>query len=711
MKKFFLLLIFAIFSFACFAQIKVLSPVEGTFANRQMLVIDTGSGGASSDSGEYYYSLNGSDPQAFGFAYDGPVLIDLDGPVEIRITKAGKQKQEVTVRYTVIPDNAFASSYGSFISSFFDTGLLNYTSGTILSIPSELKYSFGLPPDSFLQGRDLSIDEASVLSRFVPCTLLDETNGKKWRFVIRTLPQSAGVYSRRDVPFTITDWNTITFTNNNYIYKIDSEYWSLPKTSITLDRSVSHMIKWQNLEYQDGNPVDFFVLPPMPELNETEGVDGSLLFTLNGDASYSMCVLSSDGSDSGVPLPYQELFTQIGVDTFYGDSVSGYLNIGFFANAVYQGMVQIPYDINKRPPSIPVMTSTAATFYSREPVILSIKGEETSELYYAISEPYIITSSSEVYTADSDLFQSVAIGTFVKAEGTTLNLELAPNGNGAVYFKVAAYSKNEKNQSQTTVYSVIIDQYNYYYNAFADASIADGTSLRPYATFEQCLQAINKGRYACIRLKGLVTVPAGVHYILSNCVFVNEGDSSFEFEKGASIVVKNSNLTLQDFTISTVENSKTGYEVEGIVPFFKLEDSVLDIVNCQISAVFDNNGLFTEATRSSVNVSGTIAAVSASSYASFVSGVRTNVNIQNSSVNVTAATCVTLSLNQGDVYLNNNSFKISGDKGRIAELFAMNGSLISNSFKSSLRGSSNATAVYTDKNCNITQQSNDSYGF
>ncbi len=148
-----------------------------------------------------------------------------------------------------------------------------------------------------------------------------------------------------------------------------------------------------------------------------------------------------------------------------------------------------------------------------------------------------------------------------------------------------------------------------------------------------------------------------------------------------------------------------------MVPYFKLEDSVLDITNCQISASFDKNGLFVEAVRSSVNVSGTIASVSAGTYASFVSGVRTNVNIQNSSINTSAQTCVTLSLNQGNINLNNNSFKISGEKGRIAELFDMTGTLVSNSFKSSLRGASNASAVYTDLKCSVTQLNNDSYGF
>ena len=694
MKKLVFLLIFAVFSLAGFAQIRVLSPIEGTFANRQMLVIDTDADSA----GDYYYSLNGSDPEAFGFAYDGPVLIDLDGPVELKIAKSGKTKSEVTIKYTVLPDGAYTASYASFISSFFDTGILNYTSGAILSIPQELKYSFGLPPDSFLPGKDLSIDAASVLTRYIPCTLLDESTGRRWRFIVRTLPQTAGVYSRRDVPFVITDWNTITFTNDNYIYKIDSEYWSLPKTSIKLDRSVSHMIRWQSIDYAEGNPVDFFVLPPEPVLNQTTGADGSLVFTLDGDSAYSMSVLSSSETE------YHELFTQIGADTFYGDNVSGTLNIGFFAGAVYQGYVQIPYSINKRPPSTPVITSTASSFYSREPVSLTIKGEDYSDLYYAVSEPYTITSASETYSATSELFNSVGTGNFIKADSNLLTIQLKPEGSGAVYFKVAAYSQNGNNEGPVSEYSVIIDQYNYYYNSIADAAIADGTSLRPYATFEQCLVEINKGRYACLRVKGPVKVPAGTHYIYSNCVFVNEENASLEFEKGASIVVKNSQVSFKNFTITTAVESPQNEQAQGLIPYFKLEDSVLDLDSSQISVLFDRDGLFAEAVRSDINIQGTIASVSALAYASFISGVKSKVDIQNSSINVTGETCVTLSLNQGDVNLINNSFKITGSKGRVAELFSVGGLLRANSFKSSLKGTSKTAAVYTDKSCTVVQE-------
>ena len=137
----------------------------------------------------------------------------------------------------------------------------------------------------------------------------------------------------------------------------------------------------------------------------------------------------------------------------------------------------------------------------------------------------------------------------------------------------------------------------------------------------------------------------------------------------------------------------------------------MDLDSCQISALFGKDGLFVEAARSSVNMNTTIASVSATSYASFISGIKSKINIQNSSVNITSDTCVTLSLNQGDINLVNNSFKVTGNKGRITELFSVTGNLRLNSFKAALKGQSNAKAVYTDGKCQVQQEKNDSNGW
>ena len=87
---------FFLFSF-CFAyEIDVLSPKKGEWANKQMLVIND----FPNPNGDFFYSLDGSDPQSFGFAYDGPVLIDVSGEIQLKVAyidKAGAvSKKEIS---------------------------------------------------------------------------------------------------------------------------------------------------------------------------------------------------------------------------------------------------------------------------------------------------------------------------------------------------------------------------------------------------------------------------------------------------------------------------------------------------------------------------------------------------------------------------------------------------------------------------------------
>ena len=61
------------------ADVKIINPVKGVWANKQLLVLGLSEGENA------YYSLNGSDPRESGFAYDGPVMLDVSGDVEVRI--------------------------------------------------------------------------------------------------------------------------------------------------------------------------------------------------------------------------------------------------------------------------------------------------------------------------------------------------------------------------------------------------------------------------------------------------------------------------------------------------------------------------------------------------------------------------------------------------------------------------------------------------
>ncbi|MBC6713412.1 hypothetical protein [Treponema sp. Marseille-Q3903] len=693
---FVLLVVFFLSANSIFAQIEMISPVEGIWANKQMLVIE------NKGDGDFFYSVDGSDPEAFGFAYDGPVMLDVNGVVKLNVThiRSNKTKETASVTYSVYEDDASKTNYSDLVKTFYDSGILNYSAGAKLKIPENLFYSFGLPPDSFIKGRTLSLSSSCILSRYIPCTIFDKEKNLKYRFIIRTLPQNAGIFSHRDVPFKITDWETIDFIDNSYIFKIDSEYWGLPSEPRKIDRTVSHMISWQSIDYDASNPIDFFVLPPKPEIIETKHEDDSVIYTIAGDSSYAMSILNQEKEE------YTEFFTEAGVDVFYGDRVSGKFSIGIFSDSVYQGNYLVQYDINKRPPSTPDIKSNADSFYSRDDVTVKVKAEQGNELYIALSEPYKIEDITTTYNSQTQLLKNIEIGEFKKAKKDSFSINWKQNSINPVYYKLAAYSKNGKNQSEVVEYSVIIDQSNYYFDEKADDD-GDGTLERPFNSFEKFENALSSKRVVKLHTKGNMHVNKN-YKVSANFEIINDGDARFVFEQGGSLEVSTATLELNNCQIQ----KKSSAEMKNEKPLIKLENSVLTIKDCIISANFTKNGTIIDSYNSIINISGTIGSANAISYASFISSVKSRLNIKNSSLSTNASTNVVISANGGTVASTGNTFTVSGKSGRIAELFDVKASFVQNKYKSNIKDSvTMITPVYKNKNTKLTEKDNEQSGF
>ena len=685
-----------------FAEINLLSPVEGEFANRQMLVIDNSAGG------DFFYSIDGADPETFGFAYDGPVLLDVAGQVQLNVTRitGGGKKEKTSVSYSVVVDDGAKASYHDFIQTFFDGGILNYSAGSELVIPADFVFYLGLPPESgaaenFTPARTLKLSSASVLSRYVPCTIVDNARGVRYRFIIKTYPQSAGLYSRRDVPFEVSDWETITFTNEDLIYKIDSEFWSLPKEPVKIDRTASHMISWQPLEYDASNPIEFFVLPPKPEIIRNEEEDGSIVYTIQGDSAYALSVMNeADGT-------YSELFSQVGIDAFYGDHVHGNMTLGVFANSVYQGKIPLSYNINRRPPQIPVIKTNAEGFVSRGSVDVKITGMRGAELYIALSEPLTLSESDFSYTPEDKLFKNVQTGAYKKVKGDSFSLRWAQNGLNPVYYKVSAYSKTDENVSSPVEFAVVIDQSNYYFDAAADASLADGTAAHPFTDFSQLADALVKQRVVKLSVKGEMTINSAYN-VAANFEITNERDARLKFGPDGSLNVKASTFEIADCRISNT----TDISKKSIVPLIKLENSVLTMKNCVISADFARNGTVIEASNGIINLSDVMVSANSVSYVSFISAVKSRLSIKNSSVSTNADTSVIISADGGNVTAQKNDFIVSGGNGRVAELFGVKANFKDNHFKARLSNTtSKIQPLYVNKATKLVDENNSVQGF
>jgi hypothetical protein len=670
------------------AGMAVVNPVAGVWANRQMLVLDL------SDGEEAFYSLNGSDPASSGFAYDEPVLLDVDGPVELRITfvSADGAKHESNIAFTVktadLPQDAQARN---FITSVTGPLVTEYTAGSQFVIPSSLSYYLGLPSGVWIPGSSLSLSSGCVFTQFVPCTVTDGSN--QWRFIIQTHSLLSGTFSRRVVPFKISDWSSVVCTDKKYIYRIDDGMWMQPGEPVSLDRSNSHVIYWQSIAFEKGNPVQSFSLPQKPNIVSSINKDGMLSVTAGGNG-FRLGIINEEGNTTG-------LFDTIGIDAFIGDEASGILPVGIYYDSVYQGREDIPYDIDKKPPAAPVITSSSTSCYSRKAVNLDITAEKGSVLYTAMSSPVIIPQGKDYKQNELSSMVLFNQTDFKKASGETASLTLSPSSDDIVYYKVDAYAVDSSgNRGAVAEYSVIIDVCNFYLNASADTGTADGSREHPFADFASCLKAVSGIRYAHIHVSGSVTVPEGPVVLISDCVFDGQSDARFLFKGSSTIIVRSAGLTVNNcvMTLESPEND--------ISEFFKLEHSVLTVEDSEISAVCGKNGVLINSDSSVINVKDSAMTIQAASYSSCLASVDTDIKIQKTRINASAATAVCLSVQNGNLLLDVSSCSITGDLGHIAELFNVHATITGSTFIPDLKKYNESSVIYKDDRTVLVNTSN-----
>lgn len=700
MNKKSLLFCFLIFlSFSnLFGQINVISPIPGKWANKQILYIQTD----PFEKADYFYSVDGSSPKEFGFAYDGPVLLDTEGKVTLKIAKVTENNiEEQRVDFEIEQNDGFNTSYEDLITSFYSSGLLNYSAGAVISIPSELSYRFGSQNKSFLQGQELSLSKNTTLSRYLPCELYDSSKNLKWRFIIKTIPQSLGIYSKRDLPFYVTDWNTITFSNQDYIYKIDDGMWNLPKEPVFLDRNENHIIYWQSINYEQGNPVEYFALPKKPELQIQVSQTGAYTYSLIGDDSYTLAIKNDDS------IEINQLFTEIGIDTFVGDKISGNLQLQAYSNSIYQGDFFQSYEVDKSLPEKPEISSNVNSFYTRQKVDVVISGDESSDLYVSISKPFTLEEIDKNYLKDDDLFNSVQFEEFIKVPNNH-KISFIPKSENVEFYKIKAYSYNGKNKSDVSEYSVIIDMYNYYFDSESTVENPDGTLSKPFSNFEQSLETLNKSRSVVLRVKGDLLMPPKKVILNANCLIKNDNNAVLVFPANSSLIVKNSSLEINDCRIKTDEASL--HNEKQMIPIIKMENGVLTLSNCEIVTSFLKNGTVFDSFNSVVNMNNVIVSARSNSYISLLSAVKSRINIKKSTLACDSETAILFSVNDSIFECQTNTLRVIGKRGRVAEFFNSQANVINNLIQCELQNQNpNNEPFYYNKESKVELSGNDIY--
>ncbi len=657
MKRFLLAGFLAVLAYSAFGFgiENIISPVSGVWNNPQAFVLDV------PENCDVYYSLSGSDPLISGFAYDGPVIIDKTGDIQLKISALGEdgERQDFTIMYSVQPVNYQGTDPEAefFVRSVCQNPLRKNVSGTTLRIPQGFMYSMQNGVFPCIPAGILSVNSENVLDRYIPCTVTD--GNYFYHFVIHTVASYVNKAKKTSLPFVIKEWSEFTYTGDGLIYQIDNSYWSASRESVSLDRSVPHVIRWQSYDYEEGNPVESFTLPPKPSLTRYISSDGCTSYRLiedeyDGVPYYlgASKIHSPLGTISGTERK------DIVLDTVQGDSIGGTVPIGVYYAGLYQGSLFADFLVDRQPPQPPVFKSNASGEYSRDSICLTISAASPCDFYYSVSG------------GNADGSGAVRTEPFKLYDGNPLLLE--PVNRNASYYKLSAYCIDKAgNKSISADYEVTVDEFNYYVDASAVRG-GDGSAEKPFSSLSDALEMANGRSFTRIHILSDLSIDSPC-LVRGNCAL--EGKNiSIGFGKNAFVSVENSELYLSGLQVSREACAKE-------LPLFYVDGGKLSLYNCEVFAVFEGRGALLLAKDSSVAMERSGLTAQGGSFVSCVKAEDCELEIDRVRFTATANDAIVLSVTSSLVSMKNSECAFIAKMGKALELSLSKISMNSNVLK------------------------------
>lgn len=699
-KKVFILTLFLLPLLSLYSQI-MQNPLPGVWANKQVLLLSLPEGSTA------FYSLSEEDPETYGLIYDGPVLLDVTGDVSLTVLVTDKEgkKQRLTTQYSVkaVEESSKVLNTNQervFMNTLNSALYLDYTAGDELTLPSSLYYSFDKESKSFIPGVPISLSNKVIVPRFLPLTI--KKDSVFWRYIIKINPAQSSLYSRRDVPFFVTDWEIFTFKSTGYIYKIDGGWWCVPRLPVTLDRSKPHTIYWQSIEYSSDNSVKSFTLPPKPSIKTRKNIKGVATITCQGgkeDKDYLFGV-KAEGTVTS-------LYKDFVLDTFYGDLYEGKESVGIYYDNLYQGDYSLSFRVNNLPPTSPIFVSSAKNGFSRDIVTLTVDTPPNCLVYTALSAPILLESPVNPALSDpaSPVLENFTISDYKEFREKRLYLQAIRDK--ATKYVVSAYCLDkEGNKSAISNYQVIIDNCNYYFDSESkEIEAQDGTFLHPFSTFSQLSSYLNTSKYLNIYLSGRLTVNVNTLNLLHDVKIYGVKDAKIIFAPNSSLSLKDGSLLIKDCvityaapTISSKEGKVSSEESFITKSLFDIDKAALTLDNVEVSASFAENAILINSNSATVTVNSSSVAASSTTYLAALSGVNSVVEVNNSSFSLVTGTAILFTCQGGLFTLTTSKCSFKATMGRVCELFNTHSVIKSNSFILNMENRSPSyTAIYTDK--------------
>lgn len=653
---------------------KILSPLPGSWNNKQALVLEV------PDGCEVFYSVMGTNPIESGFAYDGPVFLDVSGEVYLSLVTVS----DAGVVTDAVSFSVYEQPAPESVAALFESPVYEYYPGSTIVFPSDMHIAVGDTPageDAYIPAGKLSLDASNALERFVPCSLY--TKDAAYHFVIHAGAASGTALAEPDVPFRLEDWENLWLTDRRYIYSIDGGDWfGASEEPVLLDRAGSHVIQWQSVAFNAGNPVYRYDLPAKPELEVSPAAPAGKTYS---SAVFISVLQPDDSAAGGYTFSFDDsaepenLYSTICADIFPGEELSEELSVTVFQNGLYQGKMQVSVSIDKKPPRPPVISALDETpFYSRKPILLNFITEKGGSVYYEV-QAVKQTEGFDSLALDSTLLSRKPADRYNLLREQTV--ELSGDAAQAVLYTVFAYARDAAgNKSTPSAFTAIVDRCNYYIDPdaeYADGALfpPDGSLAYPFTEFADVVPIINSQEFTRVYVKGMVPLSSNTA-LSSDCEIISRDRAVFSFSAESPIVVRSGDVRIKNCAFEYTVNSESSYSQS----MFSLKKASLSFDSCSFTTSFGSNGVLFNCADSVLLLDGCSASVQAQIYVSLVSGTNSDITVQDTDISLIGSTAVCFSLDGGTFSLYDTDAKVITRLGRIAELSTVEARLARNLF-------------------------------
>lgn len=398
--------------------VAVENPVPGTWANRQTLVLDAVPGL------DIRYTTDGTDPVHGGIRYTGPVFVDQDGPVTIRISARSPDGSVWTesVLYTVQEQRSGLEDTVTLAGGVYETG-----SFFEKTLPEGFTATIGNPWHSGKPQTSILISVPEGVRRMYPVTV--RRGNIFWRWVcaagsgksasreavsLRKPDNAAELTGSREPRPVIHDWHFLSITGNLPVfYSHDGKSWVRYSGPIVLGRNRDEVVYWYSPAWNNGS-VSTVSLPAKPKLSGTPpgAVTADPVFLTVSPSPFTWYYAFGTRY---APLPPPEtedriLSSGVLLETPQGASETYTVRIRAVHDGLVHGDLAARFVLDRKAPRVPSFGIPEGVIYFREPVTLRISGEDmiqvaiTPELYDHTGSEWLLTGHPErpvTYTISS----------------------------------------------------------------------------------------------------------------------------------------------------------------------------------------------------------------------------------------------------------------------------------------------------------------------